>query len=139
MWTFLETARIEQSFGIWYALVTLTKNSVNESFFLKFDAEPTLAQANAAGTQYALRKNLEEAPVVDGDSMSREEFFSRFTNTEIAAIYRASAVNDNLFAYVKKLEINPTIHRSNPDVISGLGLLETVGLIGAGRAAEILR
>lgn len=140
MWYFLETVRIEQSFGIWYALVTLNKEGIPESFYLRFDSQPTMDAANAAGESLALKKNLEDAPLVaEGDSLSREAFFARFTNTEIATIYKAAATNDNLFAYVKKMELNPTIHKSNSDVISGLQLLEAVGLIGAGRAAQILR
>jgi hypothetical protein len=139
MWNFLETVRIEQSFGIWHALITLAKFGVPESFYLRFDSEPDTTSANAAGEALALRKNLDEAPVAEGDVMTREAFFSRFTNIEIARIYKAAESNDNLFAYVKKMELNPIIHKSNLDAIHGLQLLEAVGLIGAGRAAEILR
>lgn len=138
MWTFKEIARIEQSFGTWYALVTLSKGGVPESFFLKFDAEPDAEQAAQAGADLALRKNLDEAPSAPGDSLTREDFFSRFTNAEIALIYKAAQQNDDLFAYVKKMEINPSINRSNADVIAGLQLLEAAGLLAAGRAAQIL-
>ena len=86
---------------------------------------------------FTLKRNLQSGAVVS-DSISREDFFGRFTNAEIANIYRASTQNDDLFAYVKKLEINPTVNRKNADVVAGLGLLEAVGLLGAGRAAQIL-
>lgn len=139
MWTFRTTARIACDFGIWHALVTLENDGVPESFFINFrDREPTEAQAAAAGAALALQKNLAEAPSAPGDSLPREVFFDRFTNAEIAAIYRAAADNDDLFAYIKKLEMNPTVNRRNGDVIDGVQLLEAAGLIGPGRAAAIL-
>ena len=137
MWTFQKTEKVEQAFGQWYALVTLDNDGVPESFYLSFPSEPSAAEANAAGVAFTLKRNLQSGAVVS-DSITREDFFSRFTNTEIAAIYRASTQNDDLFAYVKKLEINPTVNKKNADVVAGLGLLEAVGLLGAGRAAEIL-
>lgn len=138
MWTFSSVASIEQAWGQWYALVTLKKDGVEESFHLRFDAEPTAAQASAAGADLALKKNLEEAPAAPGDSIPREVFFGRFTNAEIAAIYQAATQNADLFAYLKKAEINPSVNRKNPDAIDGLQLLEAVGLLAPGRAAEIL-
>jgi hypothetical protein len=136
-WSFLSVTRIEQQWGQWYALVTLQKDAP-ESFFIRFDAEPTADQAAAAGADLALKKNIEEAPSAPGDSIARETFFGRFTNAEIAAIYAAAGQNPDLFAYLKKAEINPSVNRKNADVINGLQLLETIGLIGPGRAAEIL-
>lgn len=136
-WSFLSVARIEQQWGQWYALVTLQKDAP-ESFFLRFDAEPAPEQAAAAGADLALKKNIEEAPSAPGDSITREDFFGRFTNAEIAAIYAAAGQNADLFAYLKKAEINPSVNRRNADVIGGLQLLELVGLIGPGRATEIL-
>lgn len=142
MWTLTEVNKIENSWGTWHALVTLSKNAVPESFYIRFNEEPTQEQASTAGTELATQKNVLESGLVvlpvDNNILTREAFFGRFTNTEIANIYAASAGNANLFAYVKKMEINPTIRKNVPDVIAGLALLEAVGLLGAGRAAEIL-
>jgi hypothetical protein len=138
LWSFVSVARIEQHFGQWYALVTLEKDA-QESMFIKFDAEPTTEQAAAAGQAMALRRNLDEAPSAPGDSITREDFFGRFTNAEIAAIYQAAGQSADLFAYLKKAEINPSVNRKNEDAIAGLQLLEAVGLLGPGRAAEILK
>lgn len=148
MWTFVETVRIESNFGRWSALVTLEKGGVPESCYLNFrDVEPTSTQADAAGAAYALRRTLDESPdmaiaaadAAANEFMPREIFFAKFTNTEIAAIYRAMNSNDNLFAYVKKMEITPMIRRAHPDTVNGLNMLEAVGLIGPGRAAQILQ
>lgn len=139
MWTFVETVRTESNFGTWYALVTLTKDGSAESFYIRFGAEePSLAQADAAGVDLALRKNYQEAPPAPDDAMAREDFIDRFTNDEIAAIYRASDTDDAVFAYVKRMELSPVIRKSNAYTIAGVELLESATLIGVGRAAEIL-
>ena len=140
MYVYDSTARIATDFGKWYALVTLKKDGVPTSHFLTFDTQPTSEQVKNAAEAFALQKNIAEAPVMAStQSISRETFFGRFTNTEIAAIYRASASNDTLFAYVKKLEINPTVNIANAEVIAGLALLEKAGLLAVGRSADILK
>lgn len=139
MWTFCRTALVEQRFGVCYSLATLAKFGVEESFFIKHGQPPTLEQADAAGRELALRKNLDEA-VAAGDAMTREDFLGRFTNSEIARIYRAAAVDDNVFAYVKKMELNPTIRRNSLETQSGLAALEQAGLLDEGRTAlDIVR
>lgn len=147
MWAYVKTVRVECEWGQWSALVTLARDGVEESFFVRFEREPTVEEADAAGTRLARQKSVADAPfgtlpdpvpAVNTMVLTREDFFGRFTNAEIAAIYRAAQSNDDLFAYVKKLEINPTIRRNAADVAGGLNLLEAVGLIGPGRAAMIL-
>lgn len=137
MWSFVEVVRIEQHWGKWCALVTLVKAGVPESFYLKFDAEPTPAQAQAAGIDLALRKTLDEAPVAAGRSITQDEFVKRFTLAEIGGIYAAAPGNASLLAFVKRLEFSPSVDLDSDDVVNGLALLEQVGLIGAGRAAQI--
>lgn len=138
MWEFIEVVRIGQDFGQWYAQVTLSGNGGVESPFITFGAvEPTMQEVETQGRRLALQRNLTGAYVAS-DSITREAFFDRFTNTEIASIYQAANASADLFAYVKKLEMNPTVNTKNADVVNGLALLEQVGLLGAGRAAEIL-
>lgn len=138
LWSFVRTAHMDVRFGTYYSLATLAKDGIHESFFIRHATLPTLEQAEIAGHELALRKNLEEAPLIETDVLSREDFLARFTNAEIAAIYRAAGVDDDVFAYVKKMELNPTIRRSNPDTQAGLAQLEAAGLLAPGRAAEIL-
>lgn len=134
MWSFVRTALVEQRFGISYSLATLVKDGIDESFFIKYPEPPTLEQSEAAGRDLALRKNLDEA-VAAGDAMAREDFLGRFTNSEIARIYRAAAVDDNVFAYVKKMELNPTIRKHSLETQHGLATLEAAGLLDEGRTA----
>lgn len=137
MWQFVEVARIEQNWGKWSALVTLSKSGVPESSYLKFDTEPTAEQAAQAGHDHALRKNLDEAPEAPSRAVPRAEFVGRFLIAEIGAIYMAAASNASLLAFTKKLELYDDVNLDSVDVVNGLALLEQAGLIGAGRATAI--
>ena len=55
------------------------------------------------------------------------------TNTAIPANYRAM-----ILTLLKDLELSGEVQLWNPDVQQGIGLLEQIGLIDAGRAAQIL-
>lgn len=138
MITFSRIERIASDFGQWHALVVITKDGVEQAHFLRFDREPSAAQAEKAGKDHALRLNLAEAPNVSLTVVAREDFFARFTNKEISKIYRASNTNDDVLAFVKRLEMQPTLRLNHPDVTAGLQLLEAGGLLAVGRAAEIL-
>lgn len=139
MWAFQSVARIEQQWGQWYALVTLTREEVPSSYYIQMGAsEPSEQAASAAGAELARVKSLQDAYVAS-DSIAREDFLARFTNAEIARIYAAAGVNADVFAYVKKMELNPTINRTHPDVTGGLAMLAQADLLDhAGRADEIL-
>ena len=43
-----------------------------------------------------------------------------------------------LSTIMKDLEVSGSVELDNPDVAQGIGFLEQVGLIGAGRAAQII-
>lgn len=138
MWTFVEVVRIEQNFGQWYAQVTLSGSDGVESPYIAFGAtEPTAEDAAAQGRRVALQRNLANAYPAS-DSITREAFYDRFYPAEIDLIYQRVVPGSGLFAFVKKLEVNPTVNLKNPEVVLGLGLLEQAGFLAAGRAAEIL-
>lgn len=54
-------------------------------------------------------------------------------NPNIPAQYKAILLTIN-----KDLEVSSEVQLYNPDVINGVGLLEQIGLIAPGRAAQIL-
>lgn len=106
MWIFVETVRIESNWGAWSALVTLTKDSVPESFFINFGAQqPTFADADAAGVALAERKTAEDE--VPPPPVQPADFMSRFTADEVTALW------------------------------NGLDMLESLQIIGYGRAAQL--
>lgn len=85
--------------------------------------------ANPSGhleiTKYEFRKlfTLTERIAID----------SAPTNTNIPANYRAMLLTMN-----KDMELSSMVILTNPDVAAGVNFLEQLGLIAAGRAAEIL-
>ena len=77
-------------------------------------------------TKYEFRKLFTFAERVAIDSSP--------TNTAIPAQYRAM-----ISTFMKDLEMSGVVFlTTNPDLPAGLGLLEQLGLIGTGRAAQIL-
>lgn len=76
-------------------------------------------------TKYQFRKlfTLNERVAIDNAQ----------SNTNIPANYRAI-----LLTMAKDMEVSAEVQLDNPDVIAGVQLLEQVGLIGSGRASQIL-
>jgi hypothetical protein len=61
MWSFIRVAAIEKNdlSPAWYAVLTLKKDGIEESFRLKYWQEPTMSQAEQAGVDLANKKNNE--------------------------------------------------------------------------------
>jgi hypothetical protein len=76
-------------------------------------------------------------PVVNA-AISKREFLKKFTPTEYAAIKTAANVNATLDWYWQQFLLAEFIDMADPDTVGGINLLETAGLLAAGRAAEIL-
>lgn len=66
------------------------------------------------------------------------EYLRRFTQGERIAIRGAAKVSPELEDYMELLSEASEVRSDDPDIIGALTMLETVGLIGAGRAQEIL-
>lgn len=64
-------------------------------------------------------------------------FVERFSPKEYAAI-RAAAADERVAALLKRLGEVQEVHLFSEEVAKGLTLLEGAGLIGPGRAAEIM-
>jgi hypothetical protein len=71
-------------------------------------------------------------------SIPSSAFVLRFTPQEIEAIMTAAQVSAEVAEYVKLVMDAPTVSLVYPPVIDGLNAIEAAGLIGSGRAAEIL-
>lgn len=74
------------------------------------------------------------APII----LSKIEFLRLFVQAERIDIRAASAVNAAVADYQYLLDAATTVNLSDPDILAGVPLLETAGLIGAGRAVQIL-
>lgn len=71
-------------------------------------------------------------------AVSKREFVKRFTPTEYATIKAAAAQNATLDYYWQMFMLAEFITLSDQDTIAGVTMLEQAGLLGEGRAAEIL-
>jgi hypothetical protein len=78
-----------------------------------------------------------DAPIV-AMTWTKLEYLRRFTQAERIAIRGAAKVVPELEDYLQLLELASEVRSDDPDIASALAMLEGAGLIGAGRAQEIL-
>ena len=75
-------------------------------------------------------------------NISGVQYLRRFTQAERITIRAATSQSPELDDYLKLLDITiaqgGVIDLNDPDTIAAVGLLEAVGLIAPGRAAEVL-
>ena len=84
------------------------------------------------------------APVPSVRRLSKLEYMNRFTDTELAGIYAAAKTVVAVEVWLAKFNATTpepdgtSIDLDDPRTIEGLQGMEVAGLLGAGRAAEIL-
>lgn len=100
-----------------------------------------------AGMEFVTHDHLLVVPVnpdgsiegsVTGRVMTKLEFLRRFTQDERVAIRTLAKTNVVLEDYMAMIDLAQEIDTSDPDTQAGVQMLETVGLIAAGRANEVL-
>ncbi len=79
-----------------------------------------------------------ETPVAVVEPMSVLAFRSRFTDAEKVVIYTAAKTVVEIQIWLDDLMAASDVKTDDPRTITGVQGLEAAGLIGAGRAAEIL-
>lgn len=70
--------------------------------------------------------------------LNKIDFLRLFTDPELAAILVAANQSPMVAVYQYKLSQAPSVRLDDPDLVAGLPALEALGLIGPGRAAQIL-
>ena len=70
--------------------------------------------------------------------LNKVDFLRLFTQSERIAIRAAAAVNAQVADYQDILANSAVVLLDDPGVMAGVPLLEAAGLIGTGRAAQIL-
>jgi hypothetical protein len=81
---------------------------------------------------------LNPAPTVATTVTSKREFLKKFTPAEYAAIKTAANANATLDWYWQQFLLAEFIDMADHDTVGGIQLLETAGLLAAGRAVMIL-
>jgi hypothetical protein len=76
----------------------------------------------------------EPAPV----PLNKVDFLRLFLQGERIAIREAAKVNPIIADYQDMLDAAGVVLLTDPDIVAGVPLLETAGLLGAGRAVKIL-
>lgn len=80
----------------------------------------------------------EPPPPPPVDELNKVDFLRLFTQAERIAIRQAAAVNPLIADYQAMLDAASMVRLSDPDMQTGVPLLELGGLIGPGRAVQIL-
>lgn len=84
----------------------------------------------------------EAAPSVTAQPASRTitklEYMNRFHDDELAALYTAAKSVVQVEIWLEKFKVSEFIDLADPRTVAGVNALEAAGIIGAGRAAEIL-
>lgn len=70
--------------------------------------------------------------------ISKLAFMERFSDDELAAIYSAAKTDVRVEVWMDKLKLAGEIDLADARTHAGVQTLEALGLIGAGRAAQIL-
>ena len=81
---------------------------------------------------------VEPPPPPAVDELHKVDFLRLFTQAERIAIREAAKVNPLIADYQDMLDAADKPRLSDPDMQNGVPLLEAAGLIGPGRAAQIL-
>ena len=71
-------------------------------------------------------------------TMTKLDYLRRFTGDERVAIRAAAKQSPVLEDYLALLELSLDVSLDDPDTVQAVGMLEQIGLIAPGRAAEIL-
>ena len=79
-----------------------------------------------------------DVPVAAPRRLTRRQFTERFSSTELQAVLAAVGANGALRAWWEKFCLADDINLDDPATLAGAQALEIAGLIGSGRAAEVL-
>lgn len=101
-------------------------------------ADKTFVETNFPG-QYQLDTPAPINPVLEPKLVSKLSYMCRFTDAELELIYSTAKVNISVEVWLAKFNATTgDIDLNDPRTIAGINALESAGLLGAGRAAEIL-
>ena len=81
---------------------------------------------------------IERVPVFVPRIISRLEFYGLFSDEELVRVYTATKESIPLEIFLDKVKVAQDITINDPRTVAGVQALEALGIIGEGRAAEIL-
>jgi len=99
-------------------------------------AVKVLPQSDNAGLWNSSTLSFDARPVSKLES--RLDFIDRFTDSEMELIMNSRRTNDKIAVFIQKLDLADEVDRDSSRTTNAVNGLEAIGLIGVGRAAEIL-
>lgn len=115
---------------------------------LKFEASDAYGElASAPGSNIELKDGvltiIPATPVIETEQVSsniisKMKFLKRLTPDEYSAIKQATLANPALDYFWQLFMLAEEIDLAYPDTIAGINMMEQIGLLGTGRAVEIL-
>ena len=140
-----EIVETEQTLsGKWQARVVIDADT---TAFLSFPTAPTQEQVDIEAESWALRRRLaalqntpppESGQEAASSKLSKIDYMGLFTDVELAGIYSAAKTVVQIEVWLEKFKLSADIDLRDPRTIAGVMALEQFGLIGTGRAAQIL-
>lgn len=106
-------------------------NNVDTYYIIDYTPEQLAEIAAQKAAQEAERQRLLA-------TLTKYQFMSRFTMDEKRTIYGLESTSIDIKVWIATFNISDDIYLKEPDTIEGVNMLETAGIIGPGRAAEIL-
>lgn len=77
-------------------------------------------------------------PVITERKISKLEYMELFTDNEMVSIFAAAKTSPLVEIWLEKFRLSEFIDLADPRNVDGLQALESAGILGQGRAAEIL-
>lgn len=111
--------------------------TLRNGFKLREIAAGDSTDYTAPGTFDLVSNQFTAAPVVAGRHVDQREFLRRFTVQERTAIRSRGKSDPVVEDFAEFVRLPGLINLDHPDTIAGLAYLETVGILAAGRSAQI--
>lgn len=70
-------------------------------------------------------------------TLTKLEYMDRFTDLELAGIYTAAKTVVQVEIWLEKFKLATEVNLDDPRTLAGLQAMESAGLLGVGRSAEI--
>ena len=97
-----------------------------------------IIQASPVQPIWALPDPVTNTAIGGPRELTKYMYMSRFTDTELATLYTAAKSVIQIEIWLEKFKLAEVINLDDPTTIAGLHAIEAAGLIGVGRASEIL-
>ncbi len=123
-------------------MIYIVKNKATGSEIYRYSADAPIEWSGMDFATHDHTPEVSDDPITDvpvvAMTWTKLEYLRRFTQAERIAIRTAAKSVAQLEDYLQLMELAGEVRSDDPDVVAALAMLEGAGLIGVGRAQEIL-